>query len=86
MAANQQDVVPNHKVLYHIVKGPGRKNSWRRFGAGFVNTDGSMNLIIDLFPGQHFQLRDPNVEAAPEPESKKAKTRTVTIDRSKKAR
>ncbi|MFP5263754.1 MAG: hypothetical protein ACLGJB_17880 [Blastocatellia bacterium] len=64
MAANAQDLQPNHKVLYHIVKGQGRKSSWRRFGAGFINADGSMNVIIDLFPGQHFQLRDPN---PPEP-------------------
>jgi len=71
MAANQESIQPTHKVLYHIVKGPGRKNSWRRFGAGFTNSDGSMNLIIDLFPGQHFQLRDPNTpEAAPEPAKK----------------
>jgi hypothetical protein len=71
MAARPQDVQPpTHKVLYHIVKGPGRKNSWRRFGAGFVNADGSLNIVIDLFPGSHFQLRDPNQpEAAPEPQT-----------------
>ena len=63
MAANAE-TLPNHKVLYHIVKGPGRQNSWRRFGAGFINSDGSLNVVIDLFPGQHFQLRDPN---PPEP-------------------
>lgn len=86
MAANAQSVQPpNHKVLYHIVKGNGRQNSWRRFGAGFVNSDGSLNIIIDLFPGQHFQLRDPNApEAAPEPA--KTKGRTHKLDRSKKAR
>ena len=69
MAANPQTLQqPTHKVLYHIVKGPGRKNSWRKFGAGFINGDGSLNIVIDLFPGQHFQLRDPNQpEAAPEP-------------------
>ena len=71
MAAAQETIQPTHKVLYHIVKGPGRKNSWRRFGAGFVNADGSLNVVIDLFPGQHFQLRDPNVpEPPPEPPSK----------------
>jgi hypothetical protein len=63
-------------VLYHIVKGPNRRNSWRRFGAGFVNQDGSMNVIIDLFPGQHFQLRDPNVEAAPEPPTTRRPAKT----------
>ena len=69
MAANPQTLQqPTHTVLYHIVKGPGRKNSWRRFGAGFVNSDGSLNIVIDLFPGQHFQLRDPNTpEPPPEP-------------------
>jgi hypothetical protein len=79
MAANAE-TLPNHKVLYHIVKGNGRKSSWRKFGAGFVNADGSMNLIIDLFPGQHFQLRDPNP-----PESVPVKAdKTHKLDRSKK--
>jgi hypothetical protein len=74
MAANAE-TLPNHKVLYHIVKGPGRKNSWRRFGAGFINADGSLNIIIDLFPGSHFQLRDPNPPetVAPAKGSSKAK-------------
>ena len=72
MAANAQSIQPpTHKVLYHIVKGPGRKNSWRRFGAGFVNQDGSLNIVIDLFPGSHFQLRDPNTPEPPEPPKKK---------------
>jgi hypothetical protein len=80
MAANAE-TLPNHKVLYHIVKGNGRKSSWRKFGAGFVNQDGSMNVIIDLFPGQHFQLRD----YTPPEEPKAAKPdRTVKLDRSKK--
>jgi hypothetical protein len=76
MAANAE-TLPNHKVLYHIVKGNGRKSSWRKFGAGFVNADGSLNVIIDLFPGQHFQLRD---YTPPEPEP----TKTVKLDRTKK--
>jgi hypothetical protein len=82
MAANAE-TLPNHKVLYHILKGNGRKNSWRKFGAGFINQDGSMNVIIDLFPGQHFQLRD---YTPPEPEaaSAAAKTKTYKLDRSKK--
>jgi hypothetical protein len=79
MAANAE-TLPNHKVLYHIVKGNGRKNSWRKFGAGFVNADGSLNVIIDLFPGQHFQLRD---YTPPEPEAP-AKTKKATVNRSKK--
>jgi hypothetical protein len=81
MAANPQ-TLPNHKVLYHIVKGNGRKSSWRKFGAGFVNQDGSMNVIIDLFPGQHFQLRD---YVPPEPEAPAATAKkTHKLDRSKK--
>ena len=80
MAANPETIQPTHKNLYHIVKGNGRKNHWRKFGAGFVNQDGSINIVIDLFPGQHFQLRDPQFEeAAPEPPKK-----VVKIDRSKK--
>jgi hypothetical protein len=74
MAANAE-TLPNHKVLYHIVKGPGRKNSWRRFGAAFLNADGSQNIIIDLFPGQHFQLRDPNPPEPVAPAKGKAKAR-----------
>lgn len=79
MAASQETLQPTHKVLYHIVKGNGRKNSWRKFGAGFINSDGSLNIIIDLFPGQHFQLRDPNP-----PEEPQKPARTHKIDRSKK--
>lgn len=80
MAAAQESI--GHKVLYHIVKGNGRKNSWRKFGAGFVNTDGSLNIIIDLFPGQHFQLRD---YVPPEPEAEPATpARRHKIDRTKK--
>ena len=74
MAANPQTLQPTHKVLYHIVKGPGRKNSWRKFGAAFTNQDGSLNVVIDLFPGQHFQLRDPN-QPEPPPAPKKTKGR-----------
>jgi hypothetical protein len=83
MAANAE-TLPNHKVLYHIVKGNGRQNSWRKFGAGFVNQDGSLNIIIDLFPGQHFQLRD---YTPPEPEaSAKGSAKTIKLDRNKKLR
>ncbi|HKQ06112.1 MAG TPA: hypothetical protein VJ464_13335 [Blastocatellia bacterium] len=82
MAARPQDIQPpTHKVLYHIVKGQGRKNSWRKFGAGFVNGDGSLNIIIDLFPGQHFQLRDPNV---PEPPPEPKATRRTGATKSRK--
>ncbi|MFP5261004.1 MAG: hypothetical protein ACLGJB_03760 [Blastocatellia bacterium] len=80
MAANAE-TLPNHKVLYHIVKGNGRKSSWRKFGAGFINQDGSMNIIIDLFPGQHFQLRD---YTPPAPEPVKAPAKTHKLDRTKK--
>jgi hypothetical protein len=80
MAANANTLQPTHKVLYHIVKGNGRKNSWRKFGAGFINSDGSLNIVIDLFPGQHFQLRD----YTPPPEEVPQKTKTHKIDRSKR--
>lgn len=84
MAANAETIQPTHKELWHIVQGPGRKRSWRRFGAGFINSDGSINIIIDLFPNAHFQLRDPRQpEPAPEP---KKKGRTVKLDRSRKAK
>jgi hypothetical protein len=83
MAANAE-TLPNHKVLYHIVKGNGRKSSWRKFGAGFVNQDGSMNVIIDLFPGQHFQLRDYTPPPESEPVKAPAKTKTHKLDRTKK--
>ena len=80
MAAAQETIQPTHKNLYHIVKN-GRKSSWRKFGAGFVNKDGSINIILDLFPGQHFQLRDPQA-----PEAEPAPAKTVKLNRSKKAR
>jgi hypothetical protein len=86
MAASQESVKPTHKELWHIVQGPGRQRSWRRFGAGFINRDGSINLIIDLFPGSHFQLRDPRApEPVAEPEPEK-KGRTVKLNRNKKAK
>lgn len=56
MAANPETLqVP--LTLYHIVKGKGRNSHWRKFGVGFKNRDGSINVLVDLFPGQHFQLR-----------------------------
>jgi hypothetical protein len=87
MAAAQETLQPTHKELWHIVQGPGRKRSWRRFGVGFINKDGSINLVIDLFPGSHFQLRDPNPkteEVAAEPTNGKAKA--YKLDRTKKAK
>jgi hypothetical protein len=56
----QQFVPGQRKDLYHVVQGTGRNRHWRKFGAGFVNKDGSINIVIDLFPNAHFQLRDPN--------------------------
>lgn len=56
----QQFVPGQRKDLYHVVQGNGRNRHWRKFGAGFVNKDGSINIVIDLFPNAHFQLRDPN--------------------------
>ena len=74
----QQFIPGQRKDLYHVVQGNGRNRHWRKFGVGFVNKDGSVNLVIDLFPNSHFQLRDPNnyddepekeKEAKPEPEA-----------------
>jgi hypothetical protein len=56
----QQFVPGQRKDLYHVVQGNGRNRHWRKFGVGFVNKDGSINIVIDLFPNAHFQLRDPN--------------------------
>jgi hypothetical protein len=52
---------PTHKVLYLLVKSPG-KTYWMKYGAGFLNRDGSINIKLDLLPDQQFQLRDSDQE------------------------
>lgn len=38
----------------------GQPNSWVRIGAGFVNVDGSINVVLDANPlDGTFQLRKP---------------------------
>jgi hypothetical protein len=49
---------PPVKVLYLLTKS-GTRSFWNRVGAGFVNSDGSVNLKIDFLPEVSFQLRDP---------------------------
>lgn len=59
------------KTLYLITsykdKDDKTQNRWRRVGAGFVNSDGSVNLRIDdgmvLMSGHSYQLRAPSSEA-----------------------
>jgi hypothetical protein len=54
---------PPVKRLYLITKSAdGQKSFWSKVGAGFVNSDGSINLLIDFMPGVSLQLRDPKPE------------------------
>jgi hypothetical protein len=37
----------------------GERSYWNRVGSGFVNADGSINVVVDFLPGVSFQLREP---------------------------
>jgi len=70
------------KTLYLLVEAAGR-TYWNRAGVGFVNSDGSINVKLDLFPGLTFNLRDPKPNGdshadsqAEEPPARNARRRT----------
>jgi hypothetical protein len=48
---NQKDVFVIRKV--------GSKTFWNRAGRAFVNSDGSVNVQLDLLPNVDLQIRDP---------------------------
>jgi len=66
------------KILYLLVE-TNEKTYWNRAGVGFVNSDDSINVKMDLFPGLTFNLRDPKPngdqpEEAPARNSRKRNT------------
>lgn len=48
------------KVLYciHPAKKRDEKPAFRRVGVGFVNSDNSINVLLDAQPGITYQLRE----------------------------
>ena len=58
-----------HKEIYAVIERNGSKQNddnkkafWVRIGTGFVNKDGSLNLLFDLLPTDPsvtIQLREP---------------------------
>jgi hypothetical protein len=70
-----------HKVLYQIVEVKGQKKPlWNRAGVGFINKDGSINVIVDALPNCRFQLRTPN----PKPEAEEEPDKKATVNRNTK--
>jgi hypothetical protein len=57
---NAQGNVKTMKLVYTVVeRGPNSKSYWTRIGAGFINSDGSMNLRLDCVPiNGVIQVRD----------------------------
>jgi hypothetical protein len=52
----------NHKVVYLLVPGKGDKTYFNRAGVAFENSDGSLNVKLDMFPDLTFQVREPKEE------------------------
>ena len=56
--------MPNHKVVYLLVPGKGegrdQRTYFNRAGVAFQNSDGSINVKLDMFPDLTFQVREPN--------------------------
>ena len=49
----------NMKEVFNILEGKNGKSRWVRIGTAFVNRDGSINAILDVFPKDgKLQIRD----------------------------
>ena len=46
------------KEVFVIEEGADSKKYWHRCGVAFVNSDGSLNLKLDLFPALQLNVRD----------------------------
>ena len=47
------------KEVYNIIELKDGKSKWVRIGTAFVNTDGSINAFLDVFPRDgKIQIRD----------------------------
>ena len=40
----------NVKDVFNIIEGPDGKSRWVKIGIAFVNKDGSINALLDVFP------------------------------------
>jgi hypothetical protein len=51
--------MPEEKKPHRLfaISGEGEKKTWKEVGIGWVNSDGSINVQVHLFPGLHLQLR-----------------------------
>ena len=38
------------KEVYNIIEGKDGKSRWVRIGSAFVNKDGSINALLDVYP------------------------------------
>ena len=54
-----------HKIVYTISEGEHpNQDRWRAIGAAFVNSDGSMNVLLDALPiNGKLHIRDPKPRA-----------------------
>ena len=53
MASNE------HKEVYNIIECRDGKSRWVRIGSAFVNKDGSINALLDVYPRDgKIQIRD----------------------------
>ena len=66
------------KKIVSSIDDTGGRTFFRRCGVAFVNSDGSLNVKLDMFPQLKLHIRDEKL-----PEAPKA-TRTAKLDRSKK--
>ena len=70
------------KKIVSSIDDTGGKTFFRRCGVAFVNSDGSLNVKLDMFPQLKLHIRDEFPK-----EVKTAKpAKTVKLDRSKKLR
>lgn len=66
------------KKIVSSIDDTGGKTFFRRCGVAFVNSDGSLNVKLDMFPQLKLHIRDETPKEVPKA------TKTVKLDRSKK--
>jgi hypothetical protein len=64
------------KKIVSSIDDTGGKTFFRRCGVAFVNSDGSLNVKLDMFPQLKLHIRDEFPKETPK--------KTVKLDRSKK--
>jgi hypothetical protein len=52
------------KIVYTVVTSKNGKSAWVKLGAGWINSDGSLNLKLDAYPANGtLQVRDNDRDA-----------------------